>query len=134
MDTAPAEIVSRKRAPYQKRKRPLRPNSHHIALGDIDGRRREAALMRETIEELTQHCGGRPSVVQRRLIHRAAVLHLRLTLMDQQLEEGDSMPERIGREYLAWNNAYCRTLRLLGLKGAPTERVPSLADIISAAD
>jgi hypothetical protein len=90
--------------------------------------------MRETIEELTQHCGGRPSVVQRRLIHRAAVLHLRLTLMDQQLEDGDSMPERIGREYLAWNNAYCRTLRLLGLKGAPSEHVPSLADIISAAD
>ena len=108
-------------------------HSRRIALGDIDGRLREAKLMRETTEELTAHCGGNPSAVERRLIQRAAILHLRLALMDAQTDADGSMTEKHAREYLCWSNAYCRTLRLLGLKGAPTERVPTLADILAAA-
>ena len=88
--------------------------------------------MREITDELTAHCGGHPSAVQRRLIQRAAILHLRLALMDEQTEPDGSMTEKTAREYLCWNNAYCRTLRLLGLKGTP-ERQASLAEIVALA-
>jgi len=102
-----------------------------IALGDIDGRLREAKLMRDLIEDLTAHCGGNPSAVQRQLIQRAAILHLRLALMDDGTKAGIGMTEKTAREYLCWNNAYCRTLRLLGLRGTPARA--SLAQIIAAA-
>ena len=88
--------------------------------------------MRGVVEELTKHCGGSPSAVQRQLIQRAAILHLRLALMDERTEPDGSMTEKCAREYLCWSNAYCRTIRLLGLKG-PAERGPSLAEILSAA-
>jgi hypothetical protein len=42
------------------------------------------------------HCGGNPSAVQRRLIQRAAILHLRLALMDEhrtgRLHDGKARP------------------------------------------
>ena len=104
-------------------------HSRRIALGDIDGRLREARLMREITEELTAHCGGHPSAVQRRLIQRAAILHLRLALMDEQIEPDGSITEKHAREYLCWNNAYVRTLRTLGLKGVSS--APSLADYLA---
>jgi hypothetical protein len=117
--------------PYNVAKR-VAVHSRRIALGDIDGRLREARLIREITDELTAHCGNNPSAVQRRLIQRAAILHLRLALMDEQTEPDGSMTEKHAREYLCWNNAYCRTLRHLGLKGASTGREPSLADILAA--
>ena len=85
--------------------------------------------MREITEELTAHCGGNPSAVQRRLIQRAAILHLRLALMDEQIEPDGSITEKHAREYLCWNNAYVRTLRTLGLKGVSS--APSLADYLA---
>ena len=117
--------------PYRGAKR-VGVHSRRIGLGDIDGRLREARLMREITEELTAHCGGDPSAVQRRLIQRAAILHLRLALMDEQTEPDGTMTEKHAREYLCWNNAYVRTLRTLGLKGAPV-RAPVLADILAGA-
>jgi hypothetical protein len=85
--------------------------------------------MRQIIGELTEHCGGHPSAVQRRIIQRAAVLHLRLTLLDAQTGPDGEMSEKTAREYLCWNNAYVRTLNALGLKGAA--RAPSLADYLA---
>lgn len=122
----PSAIGKRK---YRRAKR-IGGAYSRIALGDIDGRLREARLMREITDDLTAHCGGKPSAVQRQLIQRAAVLHLRLALMDDQEPDGH-MTEKTAREYLCWNNAYCRTLRLLGLKGTP-ERSPGLAEILAA--
>ena len=112
-------------------RRPIGPHSRRIALGKLDGRRRESKLMRELTAELTAHVGGKPSAVQRRLIERATVLHLRLVLMDAAAEPGGGMSERNAREYVCWHNAYIRTLRELGMKGAP-ERGPSLADHLAA--
>jgi hypothetical protein len=98
----------------------------------IDGRRREAKLMREVVAELTAHIGGRPSAVQKRLIERTAVLQLRLTLMDAQAAPDGTMSERNAREYLCWHNSYVRTLRQLGLKGEPP-RQPTLQEILTGA-
>ena len=98
-------------------------------MGKIDGRRREAKLMRDVVDDLTAHVGT-PSPVQRLMIERAA-LHLRLILMDEQIEPGGMMPERQAREDVCWHNAYVRTLaRLSGLTGA-AERPPSLTETVS---
>jgi hypothetical protein len=110
--------------------RSIGPHSRRIALGMIDGRRREARLMQAVRAELVAHVGGRPSAVQRRLIERAAILHLRLVLMDAQTAPGGGISEKNAREYVCWHNAYVRTLRELGLKGT-AERPPSLADILA---
>ena len=116
-------------ATSQANGRTIGPHSRRIALGMIDGRRREARLMREVRDELIQHCGGRPSTVQRKLCERAAVLALRLAMMDAKAPDG-SLTERDAREYLCWHNAYVRTLRELGLKGAE-EKPPTLAELLA---
>jgi hypothetical protein len=86
--------------------------------------------MRQVIKELTEHCGGRPSAVQRKIIQRAAVLHLRLALLDAETGPDGQMSEKTAREYLCWSNAYVRTLNSLGLKAvAPTA---TLTDYLAA--
>lgn len=104
------------------------PYSKPNTLAKLDGRRREAKLMKDTVAELTAHVGGKPSTVQRRLIHRAAVLALRLAMMDAKAPDG-MMSERDAREYLCWNNAYVRTLREIDA-GATGEKPESPDDIL----
>lgn len=111
---------------------PIGVYSRRIALGKLDGRRREAKLIRDLVDEFTAHVGGLPSAVEKRLIERAAVLHLRLALMDQQTAPGGAMSEKNAREYVCWHNAYVRTLHALGLKGAAAKPGPSLAEILGA--
>jgi hypothetical protein len=89
------------------------PYSRPPALARLDQRTREAKLLREATADLTAHVGGKPSAVQRRLIERAAMLALRLALMDAKEPHG-GLSERDAREYLCWNNAYVRTLAALG--------------------
>lgn len=90
------------------------PYSRPPALAKLDGRRREAKLMQQTRDELVAHVGGKPNAVERRLIERAAVLALRLAMMDAKAPDG-AMSERDAREYLCWSNSYVRTLRELGV-------------------
>jgi hypothetical protein len=107
------------------------PYSKPTRLAKLDGRRREAKLMRETREDLLRHVGGSPSAVQRQLIERAVMLTLQLQLFDAQaLKSGGTMSERNSRSYLAWSASLCRTLRQLGVKGAPTVG-PTIADLLS---
>lgn len=95
--------------------RRLGPFSRQSRLYLIDGRRAEAKLLNEIRAELTAHVGGNPSAVQRRLIERAALIHLRLHLMDQQTLSDPVMGERNSRYYLAWSGAYTRLLVQLGI-------------------
>ncbi len=97
--------------------RSIGPYSRNKTLARLDGRRSEAKFMKETVEELTAHLGGKVSVVQRRLIERAAVLALRLQLMDAKNPDGE-MTEKNAREYMCWNNAYVRLLTALGVQPA----------------
>lgn len=105
------------------------PHSRPNALATLDGRRREAKLMSQTRAELIAHVGGKPNAIQRRLIERAAVLALRLALMDAKAPDG-GMSEKDAREYLAWSNSYVRTLRELG--PAVAEQRPSLRDYLNS--
>jgi hypothetical protein len=106
------------------------PHSRPHKLALLDGRCAEAKLMREYREELARHCGGHPSVVQKRLIERAAVLHLRIALMDKQSLLNSELSERNSRYYLAWSNALSRLLLKLGLEGAD-ERPAGLASYLA---
>lgn len=102
------------------------PYSGPHALSKLDGRRREARLMRDTAAELTGHLGHEPNPIERRLIDRAAVLALRIALMDARAPDG-TMTEKGAREYLAWSNSYVRTLRELSSHAAaPAKSVEQL--------
>lgn len=81
--------------------------------------------MKQFRSDMVAHCGGRPSATQTALIDRAAVLHLRLILMDRESLEG--MTDRNARMYLAFSNSLARTLRQIGMKGVPS-RAPSPAE------
>jgi hypothetical protein len=92
--------------------RPLGPYCKPQTLAKLDGRRKEAKLMQATREELHAFIGNKPTIVQQRLIDRAAVLALRLALIDARAPDG-AMAEKTAREYLCWNNAYTRLLMAL---------------------
>ena len=106
--------------------RRIGPHSRPSVLAKLDQRTRAARLLRETRAELIEHLGGRPSVVQVRLIERAAWLSLRLAQLDQRIAEG-GFTEHDSGVYLAWSNSLARLLARLGLQPAAAAP-PSLAD------
>jgi len=53
------------------------------------------------------------------LIDQAAMLTLRLHLMDKESIADPAMSERNGRQYLAWANSLSRLLRQLGINATP---------------
>ncbi len=108
------------------------PHSRPGKLAIVDGRSAEARRMKEVRAELTEHLGGKPSVAHRLLIDRVAMLLLRMELMDKEALGGTAMTERDQRAYLGWHNAVSRSLRHLGLNGAPGKAAPSLAEYIAA--
>src|SRR5437879_5746590 len=89
------------------------PHSRPNNLIKIDGRTKEAALMRRVRAELTAHVGGRPTVVQRALIERCVWLSLRLVLLDRKIASGRDFTQIDSNTYLAWSNSYTRTLARL---------------------
>ena len=96
------------------------PYSRPHNLSNMDGRSREARLLRRVRSELTAHVGGKPSATQRMLIERAATLALHVETLDRKVLEGGVMSEHDSRTYLAWSNSLTRTLRELGL-GKPQD-------------
>jgi hypothetical protein len=97
---------------------------------DLDGRSRAARFIREVRDELTAHCGGKPSATQRALIETVAYMRLRITTLDRKFSES-GQTEHDGRSYLALANSHARLLTKLGMKGVPAPRV-SLAEQLRA--
>ena len=87
-------------------------------------------LMAEVRDELTAHIGGKPTVTQRMLVNRAAVLSLRIHLLDRLTLSDAGLSEKNAREAVCWENALRRTLMALGIKGA-ADRAPSLKDYLA---
>ena len=106
------------------------PYSSPITLAKLDGRTREGRLLREHTTDLLDHIGGKPSAPQRRLIALAGNLALQIALMDRRFVEAHAVTEREGRQYLAWANAYRRTLQALGLD--QSQRTPAPKSKLSA--
>jgi len=81
---------------------------------------------------LTEHVGGKVSIVQRALIHRAARLSLHLEIMDERSLAGDHVfTTHDHLHYVSWSNALARLLSRLGIEGA-AQKPPSLAEHIAA--
>ena len=70
------------------------PYCSPLALAKLDGRTREAALMRRVRAELTAHVGGHPTFPQKCLIERAAVLALRIAQIDLKMLAGEPLKHR----------------------------------------
>lgn len=109
----------------------LGPYSDCSTLAKLDGRTREARLLKSLRAELVQHVGGSPSPTQRLLIDQAVQLQLRLALMDADGSQIGEMTERNSRQYLAWANSLSRLLRQIGLKGQGQPRA-TLRDHLAA--
>jgi hypothetical protein len=74
--------------------------------------------------DLVKHVGGNPSAAQRMMIDQAAMLSLRLRLMDRQALQDGGASDRNGRQYLAFANSLSRLLRQFGLEAAKAPFVP----------
>ena len=119
----------RRIAPRVRPRRGLGPHTRqHRLLEGIDWRTRQGQTLIAARAELTAHVGGNPSNVQKALIERAARLMLYIEMMDRETLETGTMSERDSRQYLAWSNSLRLTLRDLGVKAAPAEKLPDLGD------
>jgi hypothetical protein len=105
------------------------PYSRNSTLRKMDGRSREARLLKSMRAELIAHVGGKPNVAQRILIDQAAELRLRIALMEAETLEPGEMTERRQVQFLAWTGALTRLLKDLGLQGVP-QAPPSLSDVM----
>lgn len=105
------------------------PYSSCATLRKLDGRTREARLVKALRAELAAHVGGRPTIPQQLLIDQAAELRLRLASMEASGADAAEMTERNQVQYLAWHGCLVRLLAQLGVKAAPA-RTPSISDIM----
>ena len=107
-----------------KRRVPVDPEGD---FSGVDGRSAHARFIRRHQDMLTDHLGGSPTAPQRELIKHAAMLALRLHLMDLRFLATGDMTTHDHNTYLAWGNTYRRTLVALGLsKVKPASRAPTL--------
>jgi hypothetical protein len=82
---------------------------------------------------LSEHVGGRPNLVQRALITRAARLALDLELMDERtILAGHAFTIHDHNYYVSWSNALARLLARLGIESATPPKRPTLAELLAA--
>jgi hypothetical protein len=112
--------------------RHIGPYSRPHVLAKLDGRTKEAALMRETRAQLIEHVGGLPSAVELALIDRAVALTLRVAQLDAEVARGEALSSHDHRHYLAWSNSLTKTLSKLGVKGRAEPQGPTLAQHLAA--
>jgi len=97
----------------------------------IDGRSREGRYLRAYEAMLVEHVGGRPSIIERAMIARAARVALHLELLDEKsLAESRPLTGHDMAWYAAWSNCLTRILGRLGLK-TPDKPAPSLSDLLA---
>src|SRR5689334_6635113 len=98
------------------RTRRLGRYSRDKSIVNVDYRTRKGMFMRKVREELTAHCGGNPSAVQRALIERAVILSLKVAQFDARIIANEPLGLRDSNYALAWNNALRRTVAALGVQ------------------
>jgi hypothetical protein len=100
--------------------------------GLISGSSREGRYLRTYEKMLVEHIGGRPSIVQKAMICRAARMALHLELMDERsLVLGRALTQHDYQHYVAWSNSLTRMLSRLGLQPATADKAPSLSEYLS---
>jgi hypothetical protein len=119
-----------KRGPGRPKGSGLGVYSCNRSLIELDKRSREWRLMRGVRHDLTTHIGGKPNAAQRMLIERAAILSLRVAMLDQKIVAGEILTTMDNNQYLAWSNSLVRTITRLGINPA-TAPQPSLGDVLA---
>ena len=122
-DTAEPRNGSGKAGARGKR---IGPYVRPAVLARMDGRTKEARLLKSLRAELTAHLGGTPTVIQRALIERAAQLSLRVALFDARLAETGQQTDHDIRTYLSFSQSLTSHLRQLGIKGQAGPPVSAL--------
>jgi len=112
-----------------RKTRRIGPYSNPGSLAKLDGRTREAALMRRVRADLVAHVGGSPNAAQRLLIERAVILSLRVAQIDARILAGGVLTAHDNDHAIAWHNALRRTIAALGLEPAAAPQ-PTLADYL----
>jgi hypothetical protein len=103
-----------------RRKHPWRkpgPYSTDGTIAKLDRRFKEMRYLQRCRDELTAHVGGAPTLIQRQLIERAAILMFRVRMMDRRLLEdgGSAFTNNDQAQFCAFSNSLSRTLVLLDL-------------------
>jgi len=107
-----------------KRPRPG-PFSRRVLATIVSGNSADGYFVRAYVRELTEHIGGKPTIVQRRLIERAAMLALHLLKFDQRAHRVGELSDRSMRDYLAAHNSLTRTLQAIGVQASNESAVAS---------
>jgi hypothetical protein len=98
----------------------------------VNGKTTDGHFIRAYQRGLMEHIGGKPTVVQKRLVERAAMLALHLLKFDQRAHRAGELSDRSLRDYLSAHNSLTRTLQAIGVQAAPVEAEPkTLADIVA---
>ena len=103
--------------------------SKEIVLARPDGRSKESRLLQQMRRELTAHLGGKLTAPQTALVERAAMLQLRIAVLDRKIIDG-TFSEYDSKTYLAFSNSLTRTLAVLGLKAAKLSPTAALDEHI----
>jgi hypothetical protein len=94
----------------------------------LDGRSSAGKFVWGYSKELLVALGREPTVVEMRLIERAALLAAHLMVLDRRAFKEGGLTPRTTREYLAMHNSLTKTLAQLGPKAAspaPSESKPN---------
>ena len=103
--------------------------SKRPALAKLDRRTKEAGYIEWVRHDLTQAVGGSPSIPQKMLIERAAVLSLRLAKIDQKIIDDADLTLHDNNFVIAWTNALRRVLQALGIDGPTAPPVAAMSDV-----
>jgi hypothetical protein len=104
------------------------------SINELDGRTREARLIRQLEAELLAHLGGNPTIGQKLLIERICKMRLQLATFDEKIAAGDGNWTAHDQRTLAGlANAYRLTIRELNNMRADRGRGPSLEEVIERA-
>lgn len=105
------------RGPYKVKARPYSSLLHRL-----DGRTLEARHIAAHKAELAAYVGGSPNPAQAAMIERAAVLSLRIKLLE--LAHGDEATTN--HHYLSFSNAYVRAIGNLGIAKPKDSNAPNV--------
>ena len=93
--------------------KPTPTNRQTRGLPKIDGRTRAGRIAKAFREDLIDHVGGSPDIIQREIIERCVFLQLKCSLMDAKIATGKDS-EYDSKTYLAWSASLQRALLKLG--------------------
>src|SRR5438874_1007827 len=91
-------------------------STHLRRLEKLDGRSKEARILKSMRQELYVLLGRKPNPVEMALIERACWLHLRIAVMDERLIEGKANHHELSI-YNANVNSFARVVEKLGFLG-----------------